>query len=84
MYFLICRNNVTKNSKVVSPRIELGYQVPETCVLSIVLRDQENYPIDCIKPLRFVVNIFTAIANKITPKNFLIATNPPRPNILAI
>ena len=24
---------------VVSPRIELGYQVPETCVLSIVLRD---------------------------------------------
>ena len=30
---------------VVPPRIELGYQVPETCVLSIVLRDrnQQNY-----------------------------------------
>ena len=27
---------------VVSPRIELGYQVPETCVLSIVLRDRER------------------------------------------
>ena len=25
---------------VVSPRIELGYQVPETCVLSVVLRDR--------------------------------------------
>lgn len=28
---------------VVSPRIELGYQVPETCVLSIVLRDQFQF-----------------------------------------
>lgn len=27
---------------VVPPRIELGYQVPETCVLSIVLRDRND------------------------------------------
>ena len=29
-----------KGVAVISPRIELGYQVPETCVLSFVLRDQ--------------------------------------------
>src|SRR5689334_6731857 len=29
-----------KRVRVVSSRIELEYQVPETCVLSIVLRDQ--------------------------------------------
>lgn len=68
---------------VVSPRIELGYQVPETCVLSIVLRDQ-HYPIDCIKPLRFAVKILTAMASKITPKNLRMAIKPPVPNSLAI
>lgn len=29
---------------VASPRIELGYQVPETCVLSIVLRGRDDQP----------------------------------------
>lgn len=31
---------------MVPPRIELGYQVPETCVLSIVLRDL-NFSCKC-------------------------------------
>ena len=34
--------NISKEHKekiVVPPRIELGCQVPETCILSIVLRD---------------------------------------------
>ena len=35
--------NLILSSGVVSPRIELGYQVPETCVLSIVLRDQTEF-----------------------------------------
>ena len=33
---------------VVPSRIELEYQVPETCVLSIVLRDQTYHPNLCV------------------------------------
>lgn len=32
-------HSVSHSPKVVSPGIEPGYQVPETCILSIVLRD---------------------------------------------
>jgi hypothetical protein len=37
-----------------------------------------------INPLKLVVNNFTAIAVKSTPKNLRIAVNPPVPNNLAI
>jgi hypothetical protein len=37
-----------------------------------------------ISPGALLANIFTAMASKITPKNFLTAVNPPVPNNLAI
>ena len=55
----------------------------ETLILSIVLRGlylaaiNKNY---LINPPTLLVNIFTAIANKITPKNFRTAAIPEGPN----
>jgi hypothetical protein len=80
---------------VTSPRIELGCQVPETCVLSIVLRGQRNETAeenagkiyshtDFNSPCTLLLNIFTAMASKITPKNLRTATIPPGPSILSM
>ncbi len=61
---------------VASPGIEPGSGASETLILSIVLRGLYYF----INPCALVAKIFTAIAIKITPKNFLMIANPFGPN----
>ena len=80
-----------------SPGIEPGSGASETLILSIVLRGLRKSLIspNALKkigylkchlnnPVTFVVNIFTAMASKTTPKNLRTAVNPPVPNMRAI
>ena len=80
-----------------SPGIEPGSGASEALILSIVLRGHRlifsspktiniiNYIYYHLnKPVTLVVNIFTAMANKTTPKNLRTAVNPPVPNKRAI
>jgi hypothetical protein len=83
---------------VVPSRIELESRASETLILSVVLQDQKtafwkkqglsvkegeitNY---FNNPLRFVLNILTAIASRITPKNFRMAIIPAGPSMRSI
>ena len=68
---------------VASPGIEPGSGASETLILSIVLRGLINADY-FINPCAFVANIFTAMAIKITPKNFLTAMSPAGPKIRSI
>ena len=65
---------------VASSGIEPESGASETLILSIVLRGLKcgNY---FINPCALVANIFTAIAIKITPKNFLTAMRPAGPKM---
>ena len=57
---------------MVSSRIELEYQVPETCVLSIVLRDQNGTHESAIGSCAFLHQAFSG------GKSTLKSANPPR------
>ena len=80
-----------------SPGIEPGSGASEALILSIVLRGHRliftspnaikkigYFKYHLNKPVTFVVNIFTAMASKTTPKNLRTAVNPPVPNKRAI
>ena len=71
---------------VASPGIEPGSGASETLILSIVLRGLKGCKSNSYlpNPLILLPNIFTAIASRITPKNFLTAIRPASPSARSI